>query len=46
MGHTHGTITDTMDSKKKTWKKGKHLDTLEKYYIYKINKNKLHKNHT
>jgi hypothetical protein len=30
----------------KTAKKGKHLNTLEKYYIYKLNKNKLHMNDT
>jgi hypothetical protein len=30
----------------KTEKKGKHLDTLEKYLIYKISRNKLHTNDT
>jgi hypothetical protein len=32
-GHTHGTITDTMDIIK-TEKNGKHLNTLDKYHIY------------
>jgi hypothetical protein len=30
----------------KTTKKGKHLNTLEKYHIYKLSKNKLHMNDT
>jgi hypothetical protein len=33
MGQTYGTITDTMDIVR-THKKGKHLNTLEKYPIY------------
>jgi hypothetical protein len=45
MGHTYGTITDTMDIRK-TGKKGKHLNTLEKYRIYKISKDNLHMNDT
>jgi hypothetical protein len=44
-GHTYGTITDTVDIIK-TENKGKHLNTLEKYQIYKISKNKLHMNVT
>jgi hypothetical protein len=44
-GHTYGTITDTMDIIK-TEKKGKYLNTLEKYHTYKISKNKLHMNDT
>jgi hypothetical protein len=39
MGHRYGNITDTIDIIK-TEKKGKHLNTLEKYHIYKISKNK------
>jgi hypothetical protein len=35
MGHAYGTITDTMDVIR-TGRKGKHLNTSEKYYIYKI----------
>jgi hypothetical protein len=44
-GHTYGTITDTMDVIR-TGRKGKHLNTLEKYYIYKISKNNVHMNDT
>jgi hypothetical protein len=39
-GHTYGTINKTMD----IIKKGKHLNTLEKYHIHKISKNNLHMN--
>jgi hypothetical protein len=35
MGHTYGTITDTMNTIR-TGRKGRHLNTLEKYHIYKI----------
>jgi hypothetical protein len=35
MGHTYGTITDTMDVIR-TGRKGRHLNTPEKYHIYKI----------
>jgi hypothetical protein len=35
-GHTHGTITDTMEII--TRKKGKHLNPLERYHIYKANR--------
>jgi hypothetical protein len=45
MGHTYGTITDNMYIIKQR-KKGKHINTLEKYHIYKINKNMLHMNDT
>jgi hypothetical protein len=34
-GHSYGTITDTKDIIK-TERKGKHLNTLQKYYIYRI----------
>jgi hypothetical protein len=44
-GHTYGTITDTMDIIK-TGRKGKHLNTLEKYYFCRISKDSLHKNDT
>jgi hypothetical protein len=44
-GHAYRTITNTMDIVK-TAKKGKHLNALEKYYIYKLSKNKLHMNDT
>jgi hypothetical protein len=44
-GHTHGTITDTMDIVN-TGKKGKHLNTLEKYHIYRTSKDNLHMNDT
>jgi hypothetical protein len=40
-GHTHGTVTDTMDVTS-TGRKGRHLHTLEKYHIYKISKSNLH----
>jgi hypothetical protein len=39
-GHTHNIITDTMDVIK--IKKGKHLNTLEKYHVHKIIKDRLH----
>jgi hypothetical protein len=42
-GHTYRTITETMDIIK-TEKEGKHLNILEKYRVYKINKNRLHMN--
>jgi hypothetical protein len=35
-GHAYGPITDTMEIIT-TGKKGKHLNTLETYYIYKTN---------
>jgi hypothetical protein len=44
-GHADGTITDTVDIVK-THKKGKHLNTLEKYHIYRISKSNLHMNDT
>jgi hypothetical protein len=43
-GHTYGTITDTMEIKKNR-RKGRYLNTLEKY-IYEIGKNNLHMNDT
>jgi hypothetical protein len=45
MGHTYGTITDTMHVIR-TERKGRPLNTLEKYYIYKISRNNLHINGT
>jgi hypothetical protein len=44
-GHTYGTIKDTMDVRK-TGRKGRQLNALEKHYIYKINRNNLHMNDT
>jgi hypothetical protein len=44
-GHAYGSITDTMKVIK-IEKTGKHLNTLEKYHIYKISKNRLHMNDT
>jgi hypothetical protein len=44
-GHTYGTITDTMEIIT-MGRKGKHLNTLEKYHIYKVSKNNLHMNDT
>jgi hypothetical protein len=41
----YGTIVNTMDIIR-TQKKGKHLNTLEKYHIYKTSKNNLHMNDT
>jgi predicted patatin/cPLA2 family phospholipase len=43
--YVYGTITDTMDVIR-TGRKGKHLNTLQKYYIYKISKNSLYMNDT
>jgi hypothetical protein len=45
MGHTYGTITDTMDVIK-MGRKGRHLNTLERYHIYKISRNNLRMNDT
>jgi hypothetical protein len=45
-GHTYGTINDTMDDIIRKGKKGKHLNTLEKYHIHKISENNLHMNDT
>jgi hypothetical protein len=44
-GHTYGTITDTMEIIT-TGKKGKHLNKLERYYIYKTNKENIQMNNT
>jgi hypothetical protein len=44
-GHTYGTINDTMGIIT-TAKKGRHLNTLERYHIYKLSKEKLHMNDT
>jgi hypothetical protein len=44
-GHTYGTMEDTMDIVR-IGRKGQHLNTLEKYYIYKISREKLHMNDT
>jgi hypothetical protein len=40
-GHTCSTITDTMDIIR-IGRKGRHLNTLEKYHIYEISGNSLH----
>jgi hypothetical protein len=44
-GHAYGPITDTMEIIT-TGKKGKHLNTLERYYIYKTNKENIQMNDT
>jgi hypothetical protein len=40
MGHTYGTITDTMDIIR-TQKKPSTQNTLQKYHLYKISKNNI-----
>jgi hypothetical protein len=44
-GHTYGTITDTMEIIT-TGRKGKYLNTLERYHIYEISRDNLHMNDT
>jgi hypothetical protein len=44
-GHTYGIITDTMEIVEKE-RKGKRLNTLERYHIYKASKNKTQMNDT
>jgi hypothetical protein len=44
-GHTYRTTTDIMDVIR-TGRKGRHLNTLEKYHIYKINRDNLNMNDT
>jgi hypothetical protein len=44
-GHAYGTITVTMDVIR-NWRKGRHLNTLEKYNIYKISKTNTQLNDT
>jgi hypothetical protein len=44
-GHAYGSMTNTMKVLK-TEKKGKHLNTLEKYHIYKTSKEGLQMNDT
>jgi hypothetical protein len=44
-GHTYGSITSTMRVLK-TERKGKHLNTLEKYHIYKTSKDGMKMNDT
>jgi hypothetical protein len=44
-GHTYGTITDTMDIIR-YGRKGRHLNTLGKYHIYRISKTNVHLNDT
>jgi hypothetical protein len=44
-GHTYGTITETMEIIA-TARKGKNLNTVEKYHIYKASKKNLHMNNT
>jgi hypothetical protein len=40
MGHAYGSITDTTNIMK-TEKKGKYLNTLEKYHVYKVSRKRL-----
>jgi hypothetical protein len=44
-GHTYGTIANTMDIIRKA-RKGRQLNTLEKYYIYKVSRSNLNLNDT
>jgi hypothetical protein len=44
-GHTCGRITDTMEIMK-TERKGRYLNTLERYHFYEICKDNLHMNDT
>jgi hypothetical protein len=44
-GYTYGNISDTMDVIK-TERKGKNMNTLERYHTHKISKNKLHMNYS
>jgi hypothetical protein len=44
-GHAYDPITDTMEIIT-TGKKGRHLNTLERYYIYKTNKENILMNDT
>jgi hypothetical protein len=44
-GHKYGTITDIMDTIR-TLREGKHLNTLENYYIYKARRDNLQINVT
>jgi cell fate (sporulation/competence/biofilm development) regulator YlbF (YheA/YmcA/DUF963 family) len=44
-GHAYRSITDTMEVEK-IEKKGKHLNTLEKYHTFKMSENRLHINDT
>jgi hypothetical protein len=41
--HTYETMTDTVDIIT-TGRKGKHLNTLERYHLYKIRRENLHMN--
>jgi hypothetical protein len=43
--NAYGTITDTIEIMK-TERKGRHLNTLEIYYIYKVSKDKIQMNDT
>jgi hypothetical protein len=42
MGHAYRAITDTVGFVRTQKKKGKHLNTLEKYHIYRISNNNTH----
>jgi hypothetical protein len=44
-GHTNGTTTDILDVIRKG-RRGRHLNTLEKYHIYKISKTNVYLNDT
>jgi hypothetical protein len=43
MGHAYGSIGDTMEVME-VERKGKHLNTLEKYHIYRLSRSRLHMN--
>jgi hypothetical protein len=43
--HAYGVMTDTMDVIT-TGRKGKHLNTLERYHIYRTSRENLHMNDT
>jgi hypothetical protein len=42
-GHAYGSVTDTMEGME-VERKGKHLNTLEKYHIYRLSRSRLHMN--
>jgi hypothetical protein len=42
-GHAYGSITDTMEIGE-VERKGKHLNTLEKYHMCRLSRNRLHMN--
>jgi hypothetical protein len=44
-GHAYGTVADTVDIIM-TGRKGKHLNTLERYLVYKASRHNVHMNDT